>query len=139
LQRSYPDRPIVAVGALIIRDRQIVLVRRQQPPLAGEWSIPGGAVQLGETLHAALKREVREETGLLVEPVELACVLDRIMPDAKNVPEYHYILIDYVCRIAGGDLRAGSDVSDVRWANLDELEPLGVAEFTRDVIVQHLH
>jgi ADP-ribose pyrophosphatase YjhB (NUDIX family) len=139
LQRSYPDRPIVAVGALIIRDRQIVLVRRQQPPLAGEWSIPGGAVQLGETLHAALKREVREETGLLVEPVELACVLDRIMPDAKNVPEYHYILIDYVCRIAGGNLRAGSDVSDVRWANLDELEPLGVAEFTRDVIGQHLH
>ena len=126
------NHPIPAVGALIIRDRQILLIQRAHPPLAGEWSLPGGRIEFGETIIAALKREVREETGLVVEPREFACVLDRIGAD------HHYILIDYLCDITGGDLRAGSDALAVRWASREDLARLGVAEFTCDVIRRFL-
>jgi 8-oxo-dGTP diphosphatase len=124
--------PILAVGALIVRDHQVLLVQRAHPPLAGEWSLPGGRIEFGETLIAALKREVREETGLEVEPTELACVLDRITAD------YHYVLIDYVCSVTSGELRSGSDALDVRWATREELRTLGVAAFTVEVIERFL-
>jgi 8-oxo-dGTP diphosphatase len=124
--------PILAVGALIIRDHQVLLIQRAHPPMQGEWSLPGGHIEFGETIIAALKREVREETGLEVEPRELACVLDRIGTD------HHYVLIDYLCDITGGDLRTGSDALAVRWASRDDLAMLGVAEFTREVIQRFL-
>lgn len=124
--------PTPAVGALIIRDHQILLIQRAHPPLAGEWSLPGGRIEPGETIIAALKREVREETGLEVEPRELACVLDRIGAD------YHYVLIDYLCDIIGGELRAGSDALAVRWASRTDLETLGVASFTCEAIQRFL-
>jgi 8-oxo-dGTP diphosphatase len=136
--RSHPGRPIAAVGAIILRDQYLLLVRRKNPPLKDEWSLPGGVVELGETLHAAVKREVLEETGLQVEPVELACVLDRILPGASAKPEYHYILIDYLCHVIGGELRPGSDVSEARWATRSELEALGVAAFTQAEIARYL-
>jgi 8-oxo-dGTP diphosphatase len=125
-------QPIPAVGALIIHNGQILLIQRAHPPLAGEWSLPGGRIEFGESIIAALKREVREETGLDIEPRELACVLDRIGPD------HHYVLIDYLCDITGGELRAGSDARAVRWASRDDLTGLGVAEFTCEVILRFI-
>jgi len=120
-RRDYPDRPIVGVGAVIIHDGRVVLVRRGSPPLLGEWSLPGGVVELGETLRAAAEREAREETGLIVKAGEVLEVLDRIVPGERGVPQYHYVLIDFLCTVEGGELRAGGDAADVRWASEPEL------------------
>jgi 8-oxo-dGTP diphosphatase len=131
--RDAPLRhPVVAVGALIIREQRVLLVQRANPPLAGEWSLPGGRIEFGETIIAALQREVREETGLAVEPRNLACLLDRIGDD------HHYVLIDYLCDITGGDLRVGSDALAARWASRDDLLSLGVAKFTCEAILRFL-
>src|SRR5437016_3127334 len=111
-QRAYPDRPIVGVGAVIVADGRVVVVRRAVAPLAGEWSVPGGMLELGETLRHGTAREALEETGLVVEPGEVLDVFDSIFPDANGRAEYHYVLIDFLCRVTSGDLRAGSDVSD---------------------------
>jgi mutator protein MutT len=134
LKRDYPDRPLLGVGALIFRDDRILLVRRANPPLEGEWSIPGGLVETGETTKQAIIREVREETGLEVEPVKLVEVFERILRDQHAQVEYHFVLIDHMCRIVSGEMHADSDVSEVRWAGLEELESLGVAHETCAVI-----
>jgi len=131
--REYPDRPIVGVGAVII-DRakndthtndestnRVVLVRRGNPPRQGEWSLPGGVVELGETLRAAAEREALEETGLIVKAGEVVEILDRIIPGKDGAVQYHYVLIDFLCRCEGGELRAGGDAADVRWATTSEL------------------
>ena len=120
-RRDYPDRPIVGVGAVIIHQGRVVLVKRGNPPLLGEWSLPGGAVELGETLRAAAEREVREETGLIVKATEVIEVLDRIIPGEKDAPQYHYVLIDFLCTVQGGELKAGGDAVDARWARENEL------------------
>jgi ADP-ribose pyrophosphatase YjhB (NUDIX family) len=114
--------PIAAVGAVVLDGERVLLVRRGQEPLKGEWSLPGGAVELGETLEAAVCREVLEETGLEVEPVRVVEVLDRISRDAEGRVEYHYVLVDYACRVRGGVLGSGSDASDARWVSLEKLE-----------------
>jgi ADP-ribose pyrophosphatase YjhB (NUDIX family) len=127
--RKYPDRPIVAVGAVILDGDHVLLIQRGQEPLKGEWSLPGGVVELGETLEAALLREVREETSLDVTAGEVVEVLDSIRRDAAGRPEYHYIIIDYACRLRGGapaEAAHGTDAADTRWVAIDELEPLGV-------------
>jgi 8-oxo-dGTP diphosphatase len=123
-KRDYPDRPIVGVGAVIIHENRVVLVKRGSPPLQGEWSLPGGVVELGETLRAAAEREAREETGLIVKAGEVLEVLDRIIPGERGAPQYHYVLIDFLCTVEGGELCAGGDAADVRWASEGE-----VAEF----------
>jgi 8-oxo-dGTP diphosphatase len=123
--RKYPDRPIVAVGAVILDRDQVLLVQRGQEPLKGEWSLPGGVVEVGETLEAAVAREVREETALDVEVGDVVEVLDSIRRDVDGRTEYHYIIIDYACRVRrGAPTRAaqGSDADDVRWVGVDELE-----------------
>ncbi|HEY6306489.1 MAG TPA: NUDIX domain-containing protein [Candidatus Angelobacter sp.] len=122
--REYPDRPIVGVGAVIIDGdgAGVVLVRRASPPLQGEWSLPGGVVELGETLRAAAEREALEETGLVVAAGEVLEVLDRIIAGADGRTRYHYVLVDFLCRVRGGELRAGGDAADVAWASETELE-----------------
>ncbi|MBZ5491113.1 MAG: NUDIX hydrolase [Acidobacteriia bacterium] len=119
--REYPDRPIVGVGAVIIHLDRVLLVKRGNPPLLGEWSLPGGVVELGETLRAAAEREALEETGLIVKAGEVLEVLDRIIPGKDGAPQYHYVLIDFLCVVKGGDLRAGGDAADVAWTSESEL------------------
>jgi|SRR5579872_3068046 len=129
MKREYPDRPLVGVGAVIISDGRVVLARRGKPPRRGQWSLPGGVVELGETLRAAAVREAHEETGLEVETSQVIEVLDRIVPDIHGNCQYHYVLIDFLCRPLGGLLRAGEDAMEVAWASEDEfpryeLEPV---------------
>ncbi len=121
MKREYPDRPIVGVGAVIIEDGRVLLVRRAHPPLAGKWSLPGGVVELGETLRAAAEREAREETGLMVKTAAVVEVLDRIIPGEDGSVEYHYVLVDFLCQRTGGTLQAGGDAAEVSWARPDEL------------------
>src|ERR1043165_2457472 len=107
--RSYPARPIVGVGAIVIDGDRVLLVRRAHEPLKGEWSVPGGAVELGETLRDAVAREVLEETGLVVDVGSIVEVLDRIRPDHDRRVRFHYVLIDFICRPVGGALCCASD------------------------------
>jgi 8-oxo-dGTP diphosphatase len=134
LSRQYPQHPLPGVGALIIKTEEILLVRRANPPLQGQWSLPGGLVETGETTRQAIVREVREECGLEVEPLKLVEVFERILRDAQGRVEYHFVLIDYLCRIVSGEAHAGSDVGEVRWARLDEVASLAVAPETCAVI-----
>lgn len=132
--RDYPARPIVGVGAVIIDGDRVLLVRRANEPLKGEWSIPGGAVEIGETLEVAVAREVREETGLEVDVGPTIDVLDRIRFDPDGRPMFHYVLIDFVCWPGGGTLACASDATEAVWAPLSELTQYGVADATISVI-----
>ena len=134
MKREYPESPLVGVGAVIVQDQRVLLVRRGQPPLLGEWSLPGGVLECGETLREAVAREAREETGLLVEPGEMLGVYERVIRDDEGRVRYHYVLIDFLCRAAGGDLKAGSDAADVRWFTRDELPALNLAYDANDVV-----
>jgi ADP-ribose pyrophosphatase YjhB (NUDIX family) len=132
--RRYPKRPLVGVGALIFDRGRILMAQRGKEPLLGWWSLPGGAVEIGESLDFAVRREVREETGLEVEPLGVFEIFERILRDAEGKPEYHYVLIDYVCRITGGTLRAGDDVCRVEWVKPAALRELQITEGTLGVI-----
>ena len=126
--REYPDRPIAGVGAVIIRSDRVVLARRARPPLLGHWSLPGGVVELGETLRSAAEREALEETGLTVKAGEVLEVLDRIIPGESGRPKYHYVLVDFLCAYLGGELLAGGDVAEVAWAKENEIGSYGLEE-----------
>jgi len=119
MQREYPLAPLVGVGAVVVDEGRVLLVRRGREPLKGEWSLPGGMLELGEGLTAGVVREVREETGLDVEPVELVELLDRIYREGERV-RYHYVIADYLCRVTGGTLKAASDAEAVRWVERAE-------------------
>ncbi len=108
--RQYPDRPIVGVGAVIVEDGRVVLIRRRFEPLAGQWSLPGGTLELGETLAAGVAREMLEETGHTHALGPVVEVFDRIMLDEARRVRYHFVLVDYLCWPLAGELRAGSDV-----------------------------
>jgi len=133
-KREYPDRPIVGVGAVIVDQGRVLLVKRGSPPLLCEWSLPGGAVELGETLRAAAEREAREETGLIVKAGEVLEVLDRIVPGKDGAPQYHYVLIDFLCMVKGGKLHAGSDAGDVYWVRESELGKFKLEQPAMEVI-----
>jgi ADP-ribose pyrophosphatase YjhB (NUDIX family) len=123
VRREYPEAPIVGVGAVVIDGTKVLLVRRGQEPLKGEWSLPGGALELGETLQQGVVREVLEETGLIVVPDGVIEILDRITPDeTAGRVRYHYVLIDFVCHVIGGDLGCASDAEEVRWVERDQLQ-----------------
>lgn len=132
--RRYPKRPILGIGALIFHRNRILLAERGKEPLKGWWSLPGGVLETGETLVDGIRREVLEETGLDVEPVELAEVFERIMPDGKGRAEYHYVLIDYICRVKGGEARAATDVSALAWATRKQLAGYKLTQGTLPVI-----
>jgi ADP-ribose pyrophosphatase YjhB (NUDIX family) len=134
LNREFPEHPLIGVGSIIIEGDRVVLVKRAHPPIQGQWSIPGGVLEVGEMLREAAIREAREETGLIVEPGELLGVFDRILRDADHRVQYHYVLIDFLCRKVGGEFRAASDAAEVRWFRLEELHALNLAEDTFDVI-----
>jgi len=119
IDREYPQTPLVGVGAVVVEDGRVLLVRRGSEPLKGHWTLPGGMLEVGETLAAGTAREVKEETGLDVEPIELVEVLDRIHREAGRV-RYHYVIADYLCRVTGGELRAASDADAVRWVERAE-------------------
>jgi 8-oxo-dGTP diphosphatase len=132
--RRYPTRPFLGVGALIFDGAKILLVERGKEPLKGYWSLPGGILETGEKLEAAIRREVLEETGLEVEPLSIFEIFERIMPDAGGRPEYHYVLIDYLCRPTGGRLQAASDVSQAAWVAEQNLGQYRLTEGTLAVI-----
>ena len=149
MTREYPERPIVGVGAVIpvshadaarigwtlpLSEVGVVLVKRRFEPLAGQWSLPGGAVEVGETLEAAIVREVAEETGLSVAVTSVIEVFDRILLDPQGRAQYHFVLVDYVCRPTGGRLCAGSDVSDAIVADPRELSSCQLTAKTTEVI-----
>ena len=125
LQREYPLAPLVGVGAVIVDEGRVLLVQRATEPALGRWSIPGGLIEVGEPLSSAVAREVLEETGLVVEPVELIELLDRIHRDGDRV-RYHYVIADYLCRVVGGALKAASDAAAVRWVERAEWNRLDV-------------
>lgn len=128
MKRDYPDRPLVGVGAVIVQDGRAVIVQRATEPLKGQWSIPGGLLEVGETLRQCAAREALEETGLRVEAGDVVEVLDSIYPDPDGRTRYHYVLIDFLCRPVGGELRAGSDAAQVRWVRREELSNFTIAE-----------
>jgi 8-oxo-dGTP diphosphatase len=134
MQREFPEVPLVGVGAIIIEDSRVLLVKRAHPPLQAEWSIPGGILEIGELVREAAIREAREETGLTVEPSDLLGVYDRILRNPAQRVQYHYVLIDFLCRRVAGDLAAASDAAEVRWFGQEELPGLKLAEDTLDVI-----
>jgi 8-oxo-dGTP diphosphatase len=138
MRRRYPKHPLLGVGALIFtrtgRRGPILLIERGGKPLKGYWSLPGGLVEPGEQLEDAVRREVQEETGLEIEPLRLFEIFQRIMRDAEGRVEYHYVLADYVCKVVGGKLRAGDDVSRAEWARRSELGRYRLTEGTREVI-----
>jgi ADP-ribose pyrophosphatase YjhB (NUDIX family) len=119
MQREFPEMPLVGVGAVVVDQGRVLLVRRGTEPLKGEWSLPGGVLELGESLKAGVVREVQEETGLTVEPLELVELLDRIHRVGDRV-RYHYVIADYLCRVIGGELKAASDADAVRWVERAE-------------------
>lgn len=128
MNREYPDRPIVGVGAVIVDGERVLLARRAGAPLLGHWSLPGGAVELGETLRQAAEREALEETGLAVKAQDVLDVLDRIIPGENGRTQYHYVLVDFLCERTGGELHAGGDAAEVAWATEDELDKYGLEQ-----------
>jgi 8-oxo-dGTP diphosphatase len=132
--RRYPSRPFLGVGALIFEAGNILLVERGKEPLKGYWSLPGGIVETGEKLEEGIRREVAEETGLNIDPYLMFEIFERIMPDAEGKPEYHYVLIDYLCRRLSGDPAPASDVSRVAWVSERELADYRLTEGTLGVI-----
>ena len=142
MRREYPDAPIAGVGAAIVRKDpdgtpSVLLIRRGTEPLRGEWSLPGGAVELGETLQEAIRREVLEETGLEIEVVDVVEAFDRISRDSEGRVRYHYVLVDFLCRPTGGALACATDALEGRWAGPQELA--GLTPLTVQVIHKAWH
>src|SRR5271154_4032714 len=152
MKREYPESPLVGVGAVVVdcnhadrkdidgnkHEKRVLLIRRGTAPLLGEWSLPGGVLECGETLREAVIREAREETGLPVETGDMMGVYERVIRGDQERVRYHYVLIDFLCRPVGGELKAGSDAADVRWFTRDELPALSLTDDVSDVVLKGL-
>lgn len=134
MRRQYPLHPLVGVGAIVVDKGRVLLVKRGHAPLRGQWSIPGGMLELGESLRQAAEREALEETGVEVKATDLLGVFERILLDRKKRTRYHYVLVDFLCRKTGGALGAAADADDARWFRPEQLENLELAADTRAVI-----
>ena len=135
MTRQYPKRPIFGVGAIVFKGNDVLLVRRGRPPGKGNWSLPGGAVELGESAKEALVREVREETGLEVVPEKLIAVVDIIGRDGDGAVRHHYAVADYRCGVASGTLKAGGDAAEARWVPLKDLKKYRLTPKAQEVIL----
>ena len=134
--REYPERPMVGVGGVVISKGRALLVRRGSAPLEGQWSIPGGMLEVGETILEGVRRELAEETGIEVRVGELIEVFERITPDSSGKTQYHFVVLDYLCEVVSGVARAGSDVVDVAWAAPPELARYSISETATRVIMK---
>ena len=135
MQREFPDHPLVGVGGVVIHRGRVLLIRRGGEPLKGEWSIPGGLVELGEELAEGARRELKEETGLDVEPLEILTVFDRIFRKGRRV-RYHFVIVDFACRLKGGRLRPGSDVLEARWVRRQDLPKYHLTDKAYSVVIR---
>jgi len=135
-RREYPNQPIIGVGGVIISNHRALLIRRGNPPLEGHWSIPGGLLEIGETLLEGVKRELREETGIEVRPLDLIEVFERIELDGSGRARYHYVVLDYLCEAVSGEARAGSDVTHAAWASAEELAQYSLSNTATRVILR---
>jgi|SRR3954452_16629990 len=134
MKREYPEMPFVGVGAIIIENGRVALIKRGHAPLLGEWSIPGGVLEVGELLREAAVREAREETGLTVVAGEMLGVYDRVLRDESGRTMYHYVLIDFLCRRVAGEAVAAGDAAEVAWFTHSEFEKLPLAKETAEVV-----
>ncbi len=138
MPRTYPDRPFLAVGAVIVRDGRVLLAQRGKAPSRGLWSLPGGAVEVGERVREAVRREVREECGIEIEVTDVHEVFERIVPDAEGKVQYHYVILDYLVRWASGEPCASDEVLESRWVRPDEFPAYEMTKGTAEVILRML-
>ncbi len=136
MKRRYPDQPVLGVAGIIFRGQEVFLIRRSQEPARGEWSLPGGAVEVGETVVEALRREVREETGLEIDVRDLSAVVNRIVRDETGAVIYHYVLLDFLCQAIAGEPRAGSDCAELAAVSYGQLAAWPLSDQARAVIRQ---
>lgn len=134
MARRYPERPVVAVGALVVKEGLILLARRGKEPDVGKWSLPGGVVRTGESLKEAVKRELKEECGVEVEVEDPPEVVERLVRDEEGRIQYHYVIIDYLAPCREGELKASSDLLEARWVNLGDLHRYELTDGTLEVI-----
>ena len=132
--RSYPSQPVAGVGAIVLQQDDVLLVRRGTEPQKGLWSLPGGALELGESLHQGVRREVSEETGLEVRVLQFAGAFERITTDDSGAVQYHYVLLDYLCEPVGGALTAGDDAAEAAWVGRAELSECSLTPGLQAVI-----
>jgi 8-oxo-dGTP diphosphatase len=132
--REYPERPILAVGGVVIHEGRVLLIRRGQPPMEGRWSIPGGIVELGETIADAVMRELKEETGIGVRVLDLIEIYEKVTHDEASAAQYHFVILDYRCEFVEGTAAAGGDVTEVTWATEQQMESLGLTAAAKRVI-----
>lgn len=138
MSRLYPERPIAGVAGLTLRGREVLLVERGKNPARGLWGLPGGAVEVGETIEEAVAREVLEETNVVVNPVELLTIFNSINRDEDEKVRTHFILFEYLCEYVSGEVVAGDDAPDARWVSIDALDSVNLMKFTHDFIVRTL-
>jgi 8-oxo-dGTP diphosphatase len=133
-KREYPGAPVVGVGGVVIREGRALLIKRGSAPLEGQWSIPGGTLELGESLQGGVRRELLEETGIAVRVLELIEVFDRIFRDASGEIQYHFVIVDYLCELVSGEANAASDVTDTAWVSEANLSNYKLTEAATRVI-----
>lgn len=134
MSHERPVRPVLGAAAVVVHDGRVLLIRRGHAPDAGQWSIPGGGVELGEPIEAALRREIREETGLDVVVGDFLEIYERIERDDTGAVRFHFVILDYRCTVAGGTLRAGDDAAEAAWADPADLDGYALADSVRRVI-----
>ena len=135
---EYPQQPEIAVGALVLKDQKVLLVKRSQPPSEGLWALPGGKIHLGETLQQAAKREILEETGIAIISGEPVYSFDTIQTDKQGNVRFHYVIVDLLAKHKSGELEAGDDASEAGWFSLEDLEEIEVNKTTKELVLKYL-